>query len=105
MDIKKINDETPYEDIWDYSEVTIYTFDTKTEEYEKIGVLKASDFGFVDGKQTVEIKSVYNDHYLISIGNVYDNDTDGLDGEYDSYVHYKYFFNTKKYEIVHMSEW
>lgn len=105
MDIKKINDETPYEDIWDYSEVTIYTFDTKTEEYEKIGVLKASDFGFVDGKQTVKIKSIYNDYYLISIGNVYDDDTDGLDGEYDSYVHYKYFLNTKKYEIVHMSEW
>ena len=85
------------------SELTLYTFDVNTEEYKKNGILKASDLGYKDGKQTIEIKSVYDDHYLVAIGDV-DNETDELDGEYDGFVYYNYNFITKKYEIKKMSE-
>ena len=84
------------------TEVTLYTFDTKTEKYEKIGVLKASDLGYKDGKQSVEIKSVYDDHYLVAIGNV-DFETDELDGFNDGFVCYNYYFETGEYEVNKMN--
>jgi hypothetical protein len=84
------------------TEVTVYTFDIKTEEYKKVGVLKASDLGYKDGKQSVEIKSVYDDHYLVAIGNV-DFETDELDGFNDGFVCYNYYFETGKYEVNKMN--
>ena len=84
------------------TEVTVYTFDIKTEEYKKVGVLKASDLGYKDGKQSVEIKSVYDDHYLVAIGNV-DFETDELDGFNDGFVCYNYYFETGEYEVNKMN--
>lgn len=84
-------------EIWDGSEIKVCTFDIETEKIAESVVLNTSTFGYGE-EQSIRIYKLSKDYWTVIIDDV-DEEKD-LDDEKDGTVKFKYYYKTKKFEVI-----